>query len=263
VFALLQQGKADLVLGYVNTIGFREGQIGMLPGLVNSREQSLRFADTTLAQLLASRLEAQVRARKLFWLWEKSVIASRGRPVRLPEDARNLGAVRAVGPYIDLFREIGAATTAVALSEVWTTMQRGLVSAAVVPAWMLAGAPATAADAVVVPDGDVGFYSLIAVAISPKSFDRLPPDLQRVLVESAAQAERAAPALLAQEDQLAAGAFASQGKSVVALDWRRFDAWIRLAREKTWIPVIGRMQTDERMIEALRQFVIGRSEKAA
>ena len=252
---LLGEGKADLLLTYVNT-GFREGQVGMLPGLVNSREQSARFLGTPLAQALASRFEAGTQARNLAWLWEKSVIAAKGPPVGSLEDAKDLRSIRAVGPYIDLFREVQASALALPLSEVAMTMNNGLLTAAVVPVWLIGkGSSASqAADSVAVADGDFGFYSLMSIAISLKSLGGLPPDLQRALVAAAAELEQGAASFLALQDKLAAESFVAQGKRIETVNVDTFGAWTKLARDKVWTPVFTRMKLDDELIGLLRGF---------
>jgi len=230
LFAALDQGKADLIVGYYSAAAFPEGPLGALPGLVSNPQEAQRFAGTPLARAFASLLEQRLRARNLAWIWERNVIVSRGAAIYGPREAQ-ARRVRAVGPYIALFREAGASAMALPLSETWTAIERGLADSAVMPLWMAPGAPA--GWYVALPADGAGFYSLLTIAIAPRTFDRLSPELQRAL--------SAEPYIaLDAEERSAIEAARSKGAQIVRVG-AEFTEWRALARNKVWQPVFAGM----------------------
>ena len=104
-----------------------EANIGLMPGLVTTYEQGLKWKVQPIRKALTDFLADK---GIMTWVWQAGGVASRSRPIAPPEDAKGL-KVRGGSREMDMvLQTAGAAVLSVPSSELYAAMQTGACDAA-------------------------------------------------------------------------------------------------------------------------------------
>ena len=129
-FASLRRGALDMSLVPLSYAGgeVAETNIGLMPGLVTSYEQAYGWKNAEVGRLLT-----QVMADKgiviVSWIWQAGGVASRGKPLVAPEDAKGM-KVRGGSREMDMIlKEAGASVLTLPSNEIYAAMQTGAMDA--------------------------------------------------------------------------------------------------------------------------------------
>src|SRR5438045_4863820 len=90
-FSAMRKGALDISLYPLPYAGgeLPETNIGLMPGLVSTYDQGLRWKKEPVGKALTDHL-ADTGSRLLSWIWQAGGVASRSRPLVVPEDAKGL-----------------------------------------------------------------------------------------------------------------------------------------------------------------------------
>src|SRR5258706_7539439 len=101
-FSAMRKGALDISLYPLPYAGgeLPETNIGLMPGLVSTYDQGLRWKNQPVGKALTDFL-ADKGIIVLSWIWQAGGVASRSRPLVAPEDAKGL-KVRGGSPEMDM-----------------------------------------------------------------------------------------------------------------------------------------------------------------
>src|SRR5439155_586775 len=107
-----------------------ETNIGLMPGLVSTYDQGLRWKNQPVGKALTDFL-ADKGIVILTWVWQAGGVASRTKPIVSPEDAKGL-KVRGGSREMDMvLQTAGAAVLSVPSNELYAAMQTGACDAGI------------------------------------------------------------------------------------------------------------------------------------
>jgi TRAP-type C4-dicarboxylate transport system substrate-binding protein len=127
----MANGSLDMSLYPLAYAGGRvpELNIGLMPALVTSYEQGLRWKDAPIGKEL-TRIVEEKGVKIITWVWQAGGIASRAKPVISPDDVKGL-KFRGGSKEMDvMLKAAGASPTNVPSSEIYSAMQSGVLDAA-------------------------------------------------------------------------------------------------------------------------------------
>src|ERR1700693_4605058 len=130
-FSALRKGALDMSLVPLNYAGGEvpETNIGLMPGLVTSYQQGAAWKNAEVGKELA-RILSEKGIVIVSWIWQAGGVASRGKPIVEPEDAKGM-KIRGGSREMDLIlKAAGAAVVSLPLNEIYAAMQTGAMDAA-------------------------------------------------------------------------------------------------------------------------------------
>ena len=128
----MRKGALDISLYPLPYAGgeLPETNIGLMPGLVSTYDQGLRWKNQPVGKALTDFL-ADKGIILLTWVWQAGGVASRSRPIVAPEDAKGL-KVRGGSREMDMvLQTAGAAVLSVPSNEIYAAMQTGACDAGI------------------------------------------------------------------------------------------------------------------------------------
>ena len=131
-FSAMRKGALDISLYPMPYAGgeLPETNIGLMPGLVTTYDQGLRWKKEPVGKALTDFL-ADKGIILLTWVWQAGGVASRSRPIVAPEDAKGL-KVRGGSREMDMvLQTAGAAVLSVPSNELYAAMQTGACDAGI------------------------------------------------------------------------------------------------------------------------------------
>jgi len=130
-FSAMRRGALDLSLVPLSYSGgeVAETNIGLLPALVPSYEVGSKWKNAEVGKLL-SQILAEKGIIVVSWIWQAGGVASRGKPLVQPEDAKGM-KVRGGSREMDmLFKDAGSSVVSLPSNEIYAAMQTGAMDAA-------------------------------------------------------------------------------------------------------------------------------------
>ncbi|MCB1889351.1 MAG: TRAP transporter substrate-binding protein DctP [Rhodocyclaceae bacterium] len=235
-FSALRKGTLDLS---VLPLAYGGGEvpevtITLMPALVRSYEQGLRWKTAPIGQELEKILEAK-GMKILTWVWQAGGIASRGEPVIKPADMKGL-KVRGGDRSMDLLiNGAGGAATNLPSSEIYSAMSTGVLDAALTSSTSLISYRLNeVAKAVTTARGKTFWFMFEPLLISMDAWNRLTPEQQKVVTEVGASLESFAMEGAKRDDQRLAEVYAASGDKVVDMDDATFEEWVAIAMETSY-----------------------------
>ena len=131
-FSAMRKGALDVSLYPLPYAGGEvpETNIGLMPGLVSTYDQGLRWKNEPVGKALTNFL-ADKGIIILTWIWQAGGVASRSRPIVAPEDAKGL-KVRGGSREMDMvLQTAGAAVLSLPSNELYAAMQTGACDAGI------------------------------------------------------------------------------------------------------------------------------------
>src|SRR3989440_8563219 len=131
-FSAMRKGALDISLYPLPYAGgeLPETNIGLMPGLVSTYNQGLRWKNQPVGKALTDFL-ADKGIIILTWCWQAGGVASRNKPIVAPEDAKGL-KIRGGSREMDMvLQTAGAAVLSVPSNELYAAMQTGACDAGI------------------------------------------------------------------------------------------------------------------------------------
>jgi TRAP-type C4-dicarboxylate transport system substrate-binding protein len=235
-FSALRKGALDLSLVPISYSGgeMPEVNIGLMPGLVTSYEQGYKWKDAEVGRAFNSMLEAK-GIQMISWIWQAGGVASRGKPIVDPEDARGL-KVRGGSREMDMIlKEAGAAVVSLPSNEIYAAMQTGAMDAALTSSTSLISFRLEeVSKALTTGRGKSYWFMLEPLMMSKAIFDKLPKEQQAAIMAVGADLEAFARKSAQEDDNRVAEVYQKAGAKVVDLSDASVKKWQEIARRTAW-----------------------------
>ncbi|MGB8337694.1 MAG: TRAP transporter substrate-binding protein DctP [Burkholderiales bacterium] len=211
-----------------------ETNIGLMPTLVTSYEQGLRWKEAPIGRELSRALEDK-NIKFVTWIWQGGGIASTKGPVIKPDDVKGM-KIRGGSKEMDLMlKSAGAAVTAMPSSEVYNAMQSGVLDAAVTSSTSLITFRLNEFTKNVTSARNKTFWFMLEpLLISKAAYDRLTPAEQKTIMEVGASLEKFGMEESKKDDQQMVDVFSKAGAKAADMDEAAFNQWRELAKTSAW-----------------------------
>ena len=158
-------------------------QLNDLPFLYSTEAQAHKVLDGKVGQTLAKKLEPKGLVTLGFMEMGFRVMVNNTRPVNRPTDVKGVKYRVMQSPlYIDMFSALGGSAVPMAWGEVFPAVQQGTIDGLEMP---VVSVHAMKFDELVKYVSLTNHtYSMVALLVSQKAFDKLPPDLKAVVREA-------------------------------------------------------------------------------
>src|SRR5216117_2744864 len=190
-FSAMRKGALDISLYPMPYAGgeLPETNIGLMPGLVATYDQGLRWKKEPVGKALTDFL-ADKGIVILTWVWQAGGVASRTKPIVAPEDAKGL-KVRGGSREMDMvLQTAGAAVLSVPSNELYAAMQTGACDAAITSSTSLISFRLEeVAKSLTTGRGKSYWFMLEPLIMSKLIFDKLAKKHQDAIVALGAELE--------------------------------------------------------------------------
>lgn len=158
-------------------------QVNDLPFLYSNEAQAHKVLDGKVGQMLAKKLEAKGIITLGFMEGGFRQMINNVRPVTRPEDVKGVKYRVMQNPvYIDMFASLGGSAVPMAWGETFTAVQQGTIDGLEIPIAVIDSSKYDEVTKYLSMTNHT--YSMIALLMSKKTFDKLPPDLQQAVREA-------------------------------------------------------------------------------
>lgn len=232
----MANGSLDMSLYPLAYAGGRvpELNIGLMPALITSYEQGLRWKDAPIGKEL-TRIVEDKGVKIITWVWQAGGIVSRNKPVISPDDVKGL-KFRGGSKEMDvMLKAAGASPTNVPSSEIYSAMQSGVLDAALTSSTSLISFRLHEHSKHVTTARDKTFWFMFEPILMAKStFDKLTPEQQKIIMEVGASLEKFGMDAAKADDQKLAEVYKSVGDGVQDMNEAAFAKWREVAKASSW-----------------------------
>ncbi len=235
-FSAMRKGALDLSLVPLSYAGGEvpEVNIGLMPGLVTSYEQGYSWKNAPVGKEL-SRILLEKGIVVVSWIWQAGGMASRGKPIVEPEDAKGL-KIRGGSREMDLIlKDAGAAVVSVPSNEIYAAMQTGAMDAALTSSTSLISFRLEeVSKGLTTGRGKSYWYMFEPLMMSKTIFDKLTKDEQSAIMSVGSELEVFARKAAQQDDATVATVYQKTGAKVSDLSDATVKKWQAIARRTAW-----------------------------
>jgi TRAP-type C4-dicarboxylate transport system substrate-binding protein len=254
-FSAMRKGALDMGLVPLNYAGGEvpETNIGLIPGLVTNYEQGMAWKTAPVGKFLADLL-ADKGVLFVSWVWQAGGVASRGKPVVDPDDAKGL-KIRGGSREMDMvLKQAGATVMTMPSNEIYLTMQNGTLDAAMTSSTSLMSFRLEEI-AKGLSTGRIAAYwfMLEPLLISRSVFESLPKDMQDVIMKTGQEMEAFGVQNAKADDQEVANVYRKAGAEVVDLSPETVAKWRAIARDTAWKDFASRTDNCAKLIQLAEQ----------
>ncbi len=228
---------------------FPEANLTLMPALITSYEQGLRWKDAPIGREL-TRLVEQRGLKIITWVWQAGGIASKSRPIVSPEDVKGM-KVRGGSRLVDLMtRAAGAAVTNVPSNEIYSAMQSGVLDAAVTSSTSLISFRLYEPGKYVTAGRNHTFWFMFEPLMMSKAvFDGLTREQQKAIVEVGASLEKFGMESARADDQRMVEVYTKAGAKVSDMDAAAFEKWREVARASAWKDFAEKVKNGQQLLD--------------
>ena len=235
-FSAMRKGALDISLYPLPYAGgeMPEANIGLMPGLVSTYDQGMRWKSEQVGKALTDFL-ADKGIVILTWVWQAGGVASRSRPLVAPEDAKGL-KVRGGSREMDMvLQTAGAAVLSVPSNELYASMQTGACDAGITSSTSLISFRLEEIAKSLTSGAGASYWFMLEPLLMSKSiFDALPKNQQDIIVAVGAEMEAFGRKGAQDDDIEVAKVYEKAGAKVSALDAATVAKWRDIARDTAW-----------------------------
>jgi len=251
-FSALRKGALDMTLLPLPYAGSEvpELNIALMPGLVTSYEQGLRWKDAEVGKAL-SQLLSDKGVMIVTWVWQAGGAASRTVPVVIPEDTKGL-KVRGGSREMDLvIKAAGGSVISLPSNETYAAMQTGAADAVITSSTSLISfrLEEVAKQLTINKEGKAYWFMLEPLLMSKAVFDKLPKDQQSTILTVGAELEKFGMEQAKADDRKVAEVFAKAGAKVHDLNDAALQKWIAVARTSAWKDYAEKSESCARLLK--------------
>jgi TRAP-type C4-dicarboxylate transport system substrate-binding protein len=250
-FSAMRKGTLDISLYPLPYAGdeLPETNIGLMPGLVSTYDQGLRWKTHPVGKALTDFL-ADKGIVLLSWIWQAGGVASRSRPIVAPEDAKGL-RVRGGSREMDMvLLTAGATVHSVPSNELYAAMKTGACDAGITSSTSLISFRLEeVAKSLTSGAGASYWFMLEPLLMSKAIFDKLPKNQQAVIMAVGAELEAFGKKGAQDDDVEVAKVYERAGAKVSALDTATVGQWRDIARDTAWKDYGGKTATSANLLK--------------
>lgn len=235
-FSSMRKGALDMALIPLSYAGGEvpEVNIGLMPGLVVSYEQAYGWKNKPVGIEL-DRMLQEKGIVLISWIWQAGGVASRGKPVVEPEDAKGM-KIRGGSREMDMIlKDAGAAVVSLPSNEIYAAMQTGAMDAAMTSSTSFISFRLEEV-AKSLTTGRTGAYWFMfePLMMSKTVFDKLSKEQRDLLLAVGAEMEKFALDAAKKDDIEVAAVYQKAGAKVVDLSPTTIKKWQDIARKTAW-----------------------------
>ena len=212
----LQLGTVHLAVSSTGPLGGFVPDINVLdlPFLFRDASHAYKVLDGDIGRGLLEKFEAVGIKGLAFWENGFRHITTAKKPITRPTDLKGL-KIRVMENRVHqaAFRQLGADATPMAWGEVFTSLQQGLLDAQENPIPIVSTFKLYEVQKFLALTGHV--YSPAPVLLSKKSWDRMPADIQKTLLDTAVEVAKVQRQLNRTQEQKQLGELKAKGMTVV------------------------------------------------
>ena len=235
-YKALSTGALDMSLYPLAYAGgeFPEANLTLMPAVITSYEQGLRWKDAPIGKEL-TRLLDERNVKIITWVWQAGGIASKTKPLLSPDDAKGM-KVRGGSREIDLMiKAAGGAVTNVPSNEIYSAMQSGVLDAAITSSTSLISFRLHETSSFLTAGRKHSFWFMFEpLLMSKKTYDALTPAQQKLVMEVGASLEKFGMDAAKADDERVVDIFTKAGDKVGDMDQAAFDKWREVAKNSAW-----------------------------
>jgi TRAP-type C4-dicarboxylate transport system substrate-binding protein len=250
-FSAMRRGALDISLYPLPYAGgeLPETNIGLMPGLVSTYDQGLRWKGLPVGKTLADFL-ADKGIVMLTWVWQAGGVASRSKPIVAPEDAKGLKVRGGSREMNMVLRTAGAAVLSVPSNELYAAMRTGACDAGITSSTSLISFRlAEVAKSLTSGAGASYWFMLEPLLMSKAIFDKLPKNQQDIILSVGTELE-AFGRKGAQDDDVEVGkVYERAGAKVSVLDVATVGKWRDIARDTAWKDYSAKTATSAKLLK--------------
>ncbi|MGB9110046.1 MAG: TRAP transporter substrate-binding protein DctP [Telluria sp.] len=254
-FSAMRKGALDMSLVPLSYAGGEvpETNIGLMPGLVTSYEQSAAWKNAAVGKEL-TKILLDKGVVMVSWIWQAGGMASRGKPIVEPEDAKGM-KIRGGSREMDLIlKEAGAAVVTLPSNEIYAGMQTGAMDAALTSSTSLISFRLEeVSKALTTGRGKSYWFMLEPLMMSKAAFDRLSKEQQALVMQVGAEMEAFALKEAKADDEEVAKVFAKAGAKPVDLTEATVKKWQDIARRTAWKDFAAKNANTAKLLQLAEQ----------
>jgi TRAP-type C4-dicarboxylate transport system substrate-binding protein len=257
-FGALRKGALDLSLVPLPYAAAElpEVNIGLMPGLVTSYEQGRAWKTAEVGKEL-TRILADAGIVIVSWIWQAGGVASRGKPIIDPEDARGM-KVRGGSHEMDLIlKEAGADVVTGPSDAIYAGMRNGSMDAALTSSTSLISFRLQeVSKSLTTGRGGAYWFMFEPLLMSKAVYDRLPKEQQAAIMAVGADLENFARRAAQEDDAAVAAVYSRAGARVVDLNAASLKKWQEIARNSAWKDFGERNANCAKLLELAEKTVV-------
>lgn len=241
----LENGTADVFMGSTLTMGLLDPawNVTYLPFLFDSWSQTFDYFDGAPGKYLGDRLLKQYGIRILaYGISAPRSFSTNRRPIRVPSDVKGL-KIRSpeAEPIDDWIKSIGADPVVLSFPEMMPALQQGVVDGQDIG--LLAGRILRLQDVQKYWNNVVQCYIPIPVSISEKTWQKLPADLQQVVLNAAIKSAHDQRVQVAESEKSLPEYAKSKNVVYVEVTEKEYQQWVDTAKKiwQQWEPKINKV----------------------
>jgi TRAP-type C4-dicarboxylate transport system substrate-binding protein len=254
-FSAMRKAALDMSLVPLSYAGGEvpETNIGLMPGLVTSYEQGYAWKNAPVGKEL-SKILADKGVVIVSWIWQAGGMASRGKPIVEPEDAKGM-KVRGGSREMDMvLKEAGAAVVTLPSNEIYAGMQTGAMDAALTSSTSLISFRLEeVSKSLTTGRGKSYWFMLEPLMMSKAAFERLTKDQQAAIMTVGAEMEGFALKAAKADDEEVAAVFTKAGAKAVDLSAATVKKWQDIARRTAWKDFAARNANTAKLLQLAEQ----------
>jgi tripartite ATP-independent transporter DctP family solute receptor len=212
----LQLGTIHLAVSSTGPLGgfVPEMNVLDLPFLFRDANHAYKVLDGEIGRSLLGKFEAVGIKGLAFWENGFRHITTSKKPIERPADLKGL-KIRVMENRVHqaAFRQLGADATPMAWGEVFTSLQQGLLDAQENPIPIVSTFKLYEVQKYLALTGHV--YSPAPLLMSKKTWDRMPPEIQKVMLDTAMEVAKVQRQLNRSQEQKQLGELKAKGMTII------------------------------------------------
>ena len=232
----LRKGALDLAL---IPLPYASGEIpelniSLMPCMVTNYAQAARWKDAPVGHELAA-VMAEKGVVIVSWVWQAGGVASRGKSIVSPLDAKGL-KVRGGSKEMDrVLKAAGAAVLNLPSNEIYQAMQSGAIDAAITSSTSLISFRLEEVSKALTSGGERTYWFMLEPLMMSKSvFESLTPVQRDLILAVGAEMEKFGTEGAKADDAQVTAIFAKAGAKVDSMDAATLELWRAIARDTAW-----------------------------
>jgi TRAP-type C4-dicarboxylate transport system substrate-binding protein len=254
-FSAMRKGALDLSLYPLPYAGgeLPECNIGLMPGLVTSYEQGLAWKNKPVGKQLISFLQEK-GIIIVSWVWQAGGVASRERPLVLPEDAKGM-KVRGGSREMDMvLQAAGAAVLSLPSNELYAAMQTGACDAGITSSTSLISFRLEELSKHLTTGRGKSYWFMMEPLLMSKSiFDALPKAQQDAIMSAGLEMEKFGLDGAKADDIKVAEVYQKAGAKVHDLSAVMVEKWRAIARDTAWKDYAAKTEFSANLLKSAQE----------
>ena len=256
-FSAMRKGALDLSLFPIPYAGgeVTETNIGLMPALVTSYEQAAKWKTADVGAMF-SKLLADKGIVILSWIWQAGGVASRGKALVSPDDAKGLKVRGGSKEFDMMLKDAGASVISLPSSEIYAAMQTGAMDAAFTSSTSFISFKLEELAKNYTGAQDKSYWFMLEPLImSKKIFDALPKEQRDLLMAVGTEMELFGSVEAKKDDVVAGQIYQKAGAKVYSLDEATISKWREIATRTAWKDFSDRNDTCAALMKAAQQLI--------